>query len=133
MIFGSHDYANLPRVTFAHSKVARVTIDWTWRDVWLVVTPVWAILIASRVLCYTLERLRFPDMVPPATPDAVQGMLLWPVCVLGVYCTLRTWLDRCALSAASCRGDPAYGRSTKAIRCHHRSTGCGGTSLATGS
>ncbi len=66
-------------------------VDPTWRDVWSTVTPVWFVLVSSRVLFYGLERLRFPDIVPPVWADAIQGILLWPLVVLGCYLTLRTW------------------------------------------
>ena len=54
-------------------------------------TPVWALLVASRIVFYALERLRFPDIVPPVTADAIQGVLLWPVAVTACYVALRCW------------------------------------------
>jgi hypothetical protein len=62
-----------------------------WRDLWRTVTPIWAALVASRVLFYALERLRFPHIIPPVTADAIQGVVLWPVAVLGCYLSLRVW------------------------------------------
>jgi hypothetical protein len=61
------------------------------REVWLTVTAVWAVLASSRVLFYGLERLRFPDIVPPISADAVQVVLLWPLLVLGCHLTLAAW------------------------------------------
>jgi two-component system LytT family sensor kinase len=61
------------------------------RDVWLTVTPVWAALALSRVVFYEFERLRFPEIVPPVLADALQGVLLWPLAVLGCHLTLTAW------------------------------------------
>lgn len=57
----------------------------------MTVTPVWLVLASGRVLFYGLERLRFPDIVPPVSADAIQGILLWPLVALGCYLTLWTW------------------------------------------
>jgi two-component sensor histidine kinase len=62
-----------------------------WRDVCLTVTAAWAVLASMRVLFYALERMRFPDLVPPVSADAVQVILLWPIVVLGCYLTLMAW------------------------------------------
>jgi hypothetical protein len=61
------------------------------RDIWITVTPVWGLLVLARVLFYGLERLRFPDIVPPVAADAVQGMLLWPLAALGCHGILIAW------------------------------------------
>lgn len=58
---------------------------------WLTVTPVWAALALSRVVFYEFERLRFPGIVPPVLADALQGVLLWPLAVLGCHLTLKAW------------------------------------------
>ena len=68
-----------------------VPVDAKWNDVWLTVTPIWAVLAACRVAFYELERLRFPADVPPVIADAVQGLLLYPLVVLGCYLTVRIW------------------------------------------
>jgi hypothetical protein len=46
---------------------------------------VWAALISSRVWFYGLERLRYPDIVPPVWVNALQGVLLWPCVVASGY------------------------------------------------
>ena len=61
------------------------------RDIWITVTPVWAVLVLSRVLFYGLERLRFPEIVPPVAADAIQGILLWPLAALGCHAILLAW------------------------------------------
>lgn len=58
---------------------------------WLTVTPVWAALALSRVVFYEFERLRFPEIVPPVLADALQGVFLWPLAVLGCHLTLKAW------------------------------------------
>lgn len=58
------------------------------------VTPVWGVLVLGRVMFYTLQRLRFPDIVPPVSTDAIQGILMWPLVVLGCYLTLTAWRRR---------------------------------------
>jgi hypothetical protein len=81
-----------------------VPVDAKWSDVWLTVTPIWAVLAACRVAFYELERLRFPQDVPPVVADAIQGLLLYPLVVLGCYLTIRIWrrtgLTRAAVTAA---------------------------------
>jgi hypothetical protein len=62
-----------------------------WREVWLTVTPVWAVLAMSRVLFYWLERLRYPEIIPPVSADAITILLLWPLVVLGCHVTLAAW------------------------------------------
>jgi hypothetical protein len=52
---------------------------------------VWAALISSRVWFYGLERLRYPDIVPPVWVNALQGVLLWPCVVASGYLTVRAW------------------------------------------
>jgi hypothetical protein len=64
----------------------------SWRELWLVVTPVWFTLIATRVIFYAFERLRFPEIVPPVATDAIQGIFLWPAVALACYATLRIWV-----------------------------------------
>jgi hypothetical protein len=64
----------------------------SWRELWLVVTPVWLALIATRVIFYAIERLRYPEIVPPVTADALQGIVLWPGVALACYATLRIWV-----------------------------------------
>lgn len=91
----------------------------TWRRVAYATAPAWAALIFSRVLFYGLERLRFPELVPPVWADAVQGTALWPCVVAGCYLTLRTWrragiASAVAVAAGSALGvgvlaGPAYG------------------------
>ncbi len=68
-----------------------VPVDAKWSDVWLTVTPIWLALAACRVAFYELEHLRFPADVPPVVADAVQGILLYPLAVLGCYATIRIW------------------------------------------
>jgi hypothetical protein len=70
---------------------APAPINANLKDVWLVVTPIWAVLAVGRVVFYALERLRFPADVPPVIADAVQSLVLWPLIVLGCYLTLCTW------------------------------------------
>jgi hypothetical protein len=69
----------------------RVTLEPKWREVWITVTPVWAVLSMSRVLFYWLERLRYPELIPPVSADALQSLLSWPLAVLGCYITLAAW------------------------------------------
>lgn len=71
-----------------------VPVDAKWNDVWLTVTPIWAVLASSRVVYYALERIRYPADVPPVVADAVQALLLWPLAVLGCYLTIRIWRRR---------------------------------------
>lgn len=70
---------------------ARAPLEPQWFDVWLMVTPVWAVLALSRVLFYGLERLRYPELIPPVSADAIQSLLLWPLVVVGCHLTLSTW------------------------------------------
>jgi hypothetical protein len=42
-------------------------------------------------LFYGLERLRFPQLVPPVWADAIQGVVLWPCVAACCYLTLRIW------------------------------------------
>src|ERR1700730_13003543 len=70
---------------------APAPINASLKDVWVVVTPIWAVLAVSRVVFYALERLRFPADVPPVIADAVQSLVLWPLIVLGCYLTLWSW------------------------------------------
>lgn len=71
-----------------------VPIEAKWNDVWLTVTPIWAVLASCRVVFYALERIRYPAVVPPVAADAVQALLLWPVAVLGCYVTISMWRQR---------------------------------------
>jgi hypothetical protein len=71
-----------------------VPVDANWNDVWLAVTPVWAVLAAGRAVFYALERIRYPAHAPPVTADAVEALLLWPFAVLGCYLTLQVWRQR---------------------------------------
>lgn len=64
-------------------------------------TSVWAALMLSRVVFYGLERLRYPDMVPPVWANAVQGVALWPCVVAGGYLTLRMWRHSSAAPAVA--------------------------------
>jgi len=77
-----------------------VPVDARWNDVWLTVTPIWAVLAVCRVVFYELERIRYPSVVPPVIADAVQELLLWPRVVLGCYLTIRIWRRRGFSSAA---------------------------------
>ena len=70
---------------------APVPVDASWSDVWLTVTPIWAVLAGGKVVFYALERIRYPADVPPVIADAIQAVLLWPVVVLGCYLTIRMW------------------------------------------
>ena len=63
----------------------------TARQLWLIVTPIWGLLALSRVMFYALERLRFPQIVPPVIADAIQALLLWPLVMIGCYFILRAW------------------------------------------
>jgi hypothetical protein len=56
-----------------------VPVEAKWNDVWLAVTPIWAVLASCRVAFYALERIRYPAVVPPVVADAVQALLLWPL------------------------------------------------------
>src|SRR5512143_894315 len=58
---------------------------------WRTVTPIWAVLAAGRVIYYALERIRYPDFVPPVFADVVEAVLLWPLAVVGCYLTVRAW------------------------------------------
>jgi hypothetical protein len=71
-----------------------VPVDAKWPDVWLTVTPIWAVLAAGRIVFYAFERIRYPADVPPVIADAVQALLLWPIAVLGCYLTIRVWRGR---------------------------------------
>jgi hypothetical protein len=71
-----------------------VPIEAKWNDVWLTVTPIWAVLASCRVVFYALERIRYPALVPPVAADAVQAVLLWPLAVLGCYVTISVWRQR---------------------------------------
>jgi hypothetical protein len=66
-------------------------VDAKWNDVWLTVTPIWAVLAAGRVVYYAFERIRYPADVPPVIADVVQDFLLWPLAVLGCYLTIWAW------------------------------------------
>jgi hypothetical protein len=68
-----------------------VPVDARWHDVWLTVTPIWAVLAAGRIVYYAFERIRYPADVPPVIADVVQALLLWPIAVLGCYLTIRVW------------------------------------------
>ena len=61
----------------------------------------WVALMLVRVSFYGLERLRFPDIVPPLWVNAIQGLALWPCVIAGVYLTLRTWQHSSAVSAVA--------------------------------
>src|ERR1700730_14188100 len=50
-----------------------VPVDAHWNDVWLAVTPIWAVLATGRVVFYALERIRYPADVPPVIADAIQA------------------------------------------------------------
>jgi hypothetical protein len=63
----------------------------TSRQIWLLVTPIWGLLALSRVMFYALERMRFPQIVPPVVADAIQAVLLWPLVMIGCYLILRAW------------------------------------------
>jgi len=71
-----------------------------WKDVWLTVTPIWAVLATSRVVFYALERIRYPMEVPPVFADVVEALLLWPLAAVGCYLTVRAWRRHGALKAA---------------------------------
>ena len=73
------------------SRRPPVPVDAHWNDVWLAVTPIWAVLATGRVVFYALERIRYPADVPPVIADAIQALLLWPAAVLGCYLTIRVW------------------------------------------
>jgi hypothetical protein len=60
-------------------------------DIWRAVTPIWAVLATGRVVFYALERIRYPDEVPPVVADVVEALLLWPLAVFGCYLTIRCW------------------------------------------
>jgi hypothetical protein len=68
-----------------------VPVEAAWSDVWLAVTPIWAVLACGRVVFYALERIRYPADVPPVTDDAWQALFLWPLVVAGCYFTLQVW------------------------------------------
>jgi hypothetical protein len=68
-----------------------VPVDARWHDVWLTVTPIWAVLAAGRIVYYAFERIRYPADVPPVIADVVQALVLWPIVVLGCYLTIRVW------------------------------------------
>jgi Histidine kinase len=97
--------ASMPMLMRAESYAVRGVARWsaplsaTWRDVWITITPVWAMLAASRVLFYALERQRYPDIIAPVLGDTIQTVLLWPLVVLGCLLTLRSW-TRAGLMAA---------------------------------
>jgi hypothetical protein len=76
-----------------------VPADAGWNDVWLAVTPIWAVLTSCRAVFYALERIRYPAEVPSVASDAVKDLLLWPLVVLGCYLTLWVWRQRGASSA----------------------------------
>ncbi len=85
MLARSQSGAQQPR---AHLPAARRSAA---KDLMLTVTPIWAVLVLSRVLFYGLERLRYPELIPPVVADAIQGALLWPLVVAGCYLTFRAW------------------------------------------
>jgi hypothetical protein len=62
-----------------------------WKDIWLTVTPIWAVLATARVVFYALERIRYPGDVPPVFADVIEALLLWPLAALGCYLTIRAW------------------------------------------
>jgi hypothetical protein len=51
----------------------------------------WAFLAASRVLFYALENMRYPDLIPPVSNDALQGVLLFPLVFVGCCAVLEAW------------------------------------------
>jgi hypothetical protein len=58
-------------------------------QIWLAVTPIWAIASLGRMSGYAFDH-RYPAMISPLR-SAVQSLLLWPVAVLGCWLTLRAW------------------------------------------
>jgi hypothetical protein len=85
--------------TYGRSRLP-VPVEVTWNDVWLTVTPVWAVLAFGKVAYYAVERLRFPADVPPVVADTVQSIVLWPLAVFGCYLMLSTWRRRGFAGAA---------------------------------
>jgi hypothetical protein len=77
----------------------RIALEPTRREVVLATGAVWAALMLSRIFFYGLERLRYPDIVPPVWAHAIQGVAVWPCVVAGSYLTLRTWRHSSAPSA----------------------------------
>src|SRR3954464_6493950 len=71
-----------------------------WKDVWLTVTPIWAVLATSRVVFYAIERIRYPVDVPPIFADVIEALLLWPLAAVGCYLTVRAWRRHGASKAA---------------------------------
>jgi hypothetical protein len=61
----------------------------------------WAALVIIHTLFYGLERLRYPDVVPPGWPDAILGVALTPCVVGGCYLTLRAWRNANAVNAVA--------------------------------
>ena len=70
---------------------ARAPADGGWPFIALAVTPIWGFLALSRVLFYAIERMRYPDLVPPVSTDALQGTLLLPFVILGGWAVLAAW------------------------------------------
>lgn len=66
-------------------------VDAKWNDVWLAVTPIWAVLAGGRVVYYALERAQYPADALPVAAGAFQALFLWPIAVLGCYLTLQVW------------------------------------------
>jgi Histidine kinase len=81
----------MPAGPVVSSRRPPVPVDAHWNDVWLAVTPIWAVLATGRVVFYALERIRYPADVPPVIADAIEALLLWPAAVLGCYLTIRVW------------------------------------------
>lgn len=90
-----------------------------WPFVARVVTPIWAFLALSRALFYMIEQMRYPELVPPASNDVLQGFLLLPFVIAGGWAVLESWrrwgrvaasatLAASALLFASC-ARPMYG------------------------
>lgn len=69
----------------------RAPADASWQDVLWVVAPAWSFLAASRVVFYTFESMRYPDLIPPVSNDALQGALLFPLVFLGCCAVLGAW------------------------------------------
>jgi hypothetical protein len=71
-----------------------------WKDVWLTVTPIWAVLATGRVVFYAIERIRYPADVPPVFADVIEALVLWPLAAVGCYLTVRAWRRHGASKAA---------------------------------
>jgi hypothetical protein len=70
-----------------------------WQDVWLTVTPIWAVLATGRVVFYAIERIRYPVYVPPVFADVIEALLLWPFAAVGCYLTVRAWRNGASKAA----------------------------------